>query len=86
MVRYDANGAAQVALRDSTSREWPVTLLSSPATRVFWLDQPHLDSETRHALSRAFDEASAYGVDARVAALAKLPVFLSSCSPVLCSR
>ncbi len=67
VVRYDTNGDARLAIRDSTSREWPVGRVSAPAKRIYWLDRPTMDGETRHALSRAFDEAAVYGVESRVA-------------------
>ena len=67
VVRYDSAGDARLSIRDSTSREWPVGPVSAPATRIFWLDGPRLDGETRHALSRAFDEAAGYGSDTKVA-------------------
>ena len=67
VVRYDSAGDASVSIRDSTSREWSVGPVSTPATRIFWLDGPRLDGDTRLALSRAFDEAAAYGADTKVA-------------------
>ncbi len=67
VVRYDSLGDATLALRDSTSREWKVGHVSGPATRIFWLDRPALDGDTRHALARAFSEAAGYGAESRVA-------------------
>ena len=67
VVRYDSAGDAHLSIRDRTSREWPVGPVSAPATRIFWLDGPHLDGETRHALTRAFDDAAGYGSDTKVA-------------------
>ena len=67
VVRYDMTGSAQLTIRDSTSREWPVGPVSAPATHIFWLDAPHVDGRTRNALSRAFDEAAGYGSDTKVA-------------------
>ncbi|MEP6732250.1 MAG: hypothetical protein ABJE10_16510 [bacterium] len=69
VVRYDSTGDASLSLRDSTSREWKVGHVSSPATRIYWLDRPALDGATRHALSRAFSEAAGYGAEHRVAML-----------------
>lgn len=69
VVRYDSTGGpARLSLRDSTSREWPVGPVSSPASRIFWLDRPPVDSATRIALSRAFDESSMYDETVRTAA------------------
>ncbi|MEP6999840.1 MAG: hypothetical protein ABI969_05145 [bacterium] len=67
VVRYDASGDARLSMRDSTSREWPIGPVSAPATHIFWLDGPRLDAPTRHALSRAFDEAASYGSETKVA-------------------
>ena len=78
VVRYDGAGDARMSLRDSTSREWPVGPVSSPATHIFWLDAPRFDPRTRRALTRAFDEASAYGADTKVASGARSSVFLAS--------
>jgi hypothetical protein len=67
VIRYDSSGTARLAIRDSTSREWPAGVVSSPARRIYWLDHPAVDRDTRHALTRAFDEARTYGEGARVA-------------------
>ncbi|MEP6618535.1 MAG: hypothetical protein ABJE47_04455 [bacterium] len=72
VVRYDPSGDGRLAIRDSTSREWPVATIASPATRVFWLDRPPVDSVTRHALAKAFQEAATYGDENRVASRASL--------------
>ncbi|MEO8334552.1 MAG: hypothetical protein ABI664_06245 [bacterium] len=78
VVRYDSTGDATLALRDSTSREWRVGHVSGPATRIYWLDRPALDGDTRHALARAFSEAAGYGADSRVAAVTGKRFFLAS--------
>jgi hypothetical protein len=66
VVRYDsAAGGARLALRDSTSREWAIARIPRPATRIFWLDRPPLDSAARRALARAFDESSLYDESVR---------------------
>lgn len=75
VVRYDDEGGARLAVRDSTSKEWPVAQVSSPAKRIYWLDRPVVDGDTRHALSRAFDEAAGYGVETRVASRRAPPLF-----------
>jgi hypothetical protein len=68
VVRYDSAAATgQLALRDSTSREWPVTRVPAPATRVFWLDSPAIDLAARSALARAFDESTLYDESLRTA-------------------
>jgi hypothetical protein len=74
VVRYDAtNGAAQLALRDSTSREWSLGRVPAPARRILWLDRPPLDSLWRRALDRAFDESSLYDETVRTAAFHPRP-------------
>jgi hypothetical protein len=67
VVRYESTGDARLSLRDSTSREWPIGRVSAPATRIFWLDRPGFDADTRRALIRAFDEAAAYGEGSTIA-------------------
>ncbi len=58
-------GAA--SLVDSTHRAWPIARLPVPARRIFWLDGDAVDSVTRSALARAFDEAALYSEDTRTA-------------------
>lgn len=61
VVHYDPDGGdAELALRDSTSREFTVGRVPAPATRIIWLDHPAIDATMRRALSRAFDEAILY--------------------------
>jgi hypothetical protein len=73
VVHYDTLGTAGLlALRDSTSREWPIGRVPAPAARIFWLDTPALDSTSRVALARAFDESSLYDDAVRTASL-RLP-------------
>ena len=36
-------------------------LVASSYVQIFWLDKPKLDAQTRHALARAFNDATAYG-------------------------
>ena len=67
VVRYDSTGAAILAIRDSLSREWSGGAISTPARRIYWLDRPAIDRDTRRALTRAFDEARSYGESNRVA-------------------
>jgi hypothetical protein len=72
VVHYDALGAGRLALRDSTSREWTIGRVPAPAVRIFWLDTPAIDSTSRVALARAFDESSLYDDAVRTASL-RLP-------------
>lgn len=69
VVRYDSlGGAARLFLRDDTSREFDVGDIPSPARRIIWLDHPSLDSLSRRALDRAFEESSLYDEAVRTAA------------------
>jgi hypothetical protein len=71
VVRYDSlNGAGELSIRDSTSREWSLGRVPAPATRILWLDRPALDSASRRALDRAFDESSLYDETVRTASFA----------------
>jgi hypothetical protein len=36
-------------------------LVASSFVQIFWLDKPRVDAQTRHALARAFNDATAYG-------------------------
>lgn len=68
VVRYDSlSGAARLTLRDSTSREFAVGSIPAPARRIIWLDHPSIDSLSRQALDRAFDESSLYDESVRTA-------------------
>jgi hypothetical protein len=70
VVHYDSlGGNARLGLRDSTSREWTVGYVPIPAARIFWLDKPAIDSTSRVALARAFDQSSLYDDAVRTAAL-----------------
>jgi hypothetical protein len=69
VVRYGSlDGAGELSIRDSTSREWSLGRVPAPATRILWLDRPPLDSASRRALDRAFDESSLYDETVRTAA------------------
>lgn len=60
VARYDSSAeTARISLTDRV-REWPVRAVAAPVLHVFWLDRPPMDSATRRALSRAFDEAATY--------------------------
>jgi hypothetical protein len=74
LVRYDSSASvARLLLRDSTSREWAVGRVPAPATRIYWLDHPAVDSLTRRALSRAFDESALYDEAVRSASMRVRP-------------
>ena len=67
VARSNDAGTATLFLRDSASREWPVGTVSTPATRIYWLDTPAIDAETRRALQKAFNDAASYGNDHLIA-------------------
>ena len=70
VARQDSSASAgRLLLRDSTSREWPVGTVPVPSTRIYWLDRPAVDSVTRRALDRAFDESALYDDEVRTASL-----------------
>ncbi len=59
---YDSTHKANtLALRDHRGREWKLGLIGSTYVQIFWLDRPRVDPKTRHALSRAFNDATTYG-------------------------
>lgn len=60
--RYDsARKANALAMRDRRGREWKLGMVASSYVQVFWLDKPAVDARTRHALARAFNDATTYG-------------------------
>ncbi|HST07265.1 MAG TPA: hypothetical protein VLJ83_03800 [Gemmatimonadaceae bacterium] len=59
---YDSTQKANaLSLRDRRGREWRLGYVASSFVQIFWLDKPRLDPQTRHALARAFNDATAYG-------------------------
>ncbi|MFL5468830.1 MAG: hypothetical protein ACJ8AE_03445 [Gemmatimonadaceae bacterium] len=59
---YDSvNKANSLAMRDRRGREWKLGYVASSFVQIFWLDKPRVDANTRHALARAFNDATAYG-------------------------
>jgi len=50
-----------LALRDRRGREWRLGLVPTSFVQIFWLDKPRIDPQTRHALARAFNDATTYG-------------------------
>lgn len=50
-----------LSLRDRGGREWRLGMVASSFVQIFWLDKPRVDAQTRHALARAFNDATAYG-------------------------
>ncbi|HVE77470.1 MAG TPA: hypothetical protein VNA89_01340 [Gemmatimonadaceae bacterium] len=67
-ARLDSAGeGASLALRDSTGRVWEGGSIPAAPSQVYWLDPAVVDSTTRRALARAFDEAALYSEEARTA-------------------
>jgi hypothetical protein len=72
IARYDtARSETVVALRDLRGHEWPLGYVDSRLPRIFWLDQPRVDSRLRAALSHAFDNAREHDEDAQFVRLRK---------------
>jgi len=62
IAHYDSvHKANALSLRDRRGREWRLALVASSFVQIFWLDKPRVDAKTRHALARAFNDATAYG-------------------------
>ena len=60
--RYDSTHRMNaLAIRDRGGREWRLGLVATSFVQIFWLDKPRVDPQTRHALARAFNDATAYG-------------------------
>lgn len=72
-VRDTADSVLDVTVTDSTHHVWRVGRVHEPLRHVFWLDRPATDSTTRRALDRAFNDATFYDDDVRVAGLARTP-------------
>ena len=67
LVRHGESGDSAMMVLLSGPREWGVAALPLPVQRIEWLDAPPVDSATRRALRRAFDEAVLYDPSARIA-------------------
>ena len=59
-------GVARLTLRDSTRRDWRVAAVAAPVWRVLWLDAG-VNTDDRKALKRAFNDASMYSDNSRIA-------------------
>ena len=75
-TRYSVNALVDsggdsmlLTLADSAGTSWTAARLPAGAGQIFWLDEPALDSASRRALARAFDEAVFYSDEARSASL-----------------
>ncbi len=61
----DEGDRARVVLRDGNHNEWVAGTVTAPVQHVYWLDR--VNAETRKALRRAFNDASMYSDDTRIA-------------------
>lgn len=52
-----------IILRDLRGNEWPLGHVDSRLPRIFWLDQPRVDTRLRSALAQAFEDARADDAD-----------------------
>ena len=70
LARLDtADSVADVTLVDPVAqRTFAVAQVHTPLRRVYWLDDPPIDSTTRRALNHAFNDAALYDDNVRVAA------------------
>jgi hypothetical protein len=83
VARYESGGLVRLLLRQEAgnagvgdergaAREWQLGRVTPPVQRVYWFDQPPVDSSTRAALERAFDDADRYELELPVAPLPPL--------------
>lgn len=69
-ARYDSASAGYTLLLRAPHAagergEWTLGRVQGPVRQLYWLDEPPLDSTTRRALARAFDESALYSDEAR---------------------
>jgi hypothetical protein len=62
----DDGDVARLVVRDSNHRDWRVGTVGAPVWRVIWLDAT-VKPDDRKALKRAFNDASMYAEDSRIA-------------------
>jgi hypothetical protein len=62
----DDGDTARLTVRDSSRRDWRVAVVQAPVWRVIWLDA-RVSADDRKALKRAFNDASMYSDDSRIA-------------------
>ena len=67
IARWDEErGESEMVLRDLRGNEWPLGSVGSRLPRIFWLDEPRVDTKLRSALAHAFDEARADEFDTQL--------------------
>jgi hypothetical protein len=84
IARYDEPADVVLLSMMTASREWPISSVPPPVQRIEWLDAPPVDSVTRQALRRAFDEAVLYDPSVRIvrgSSSSTAPVRLASAAP-----
>lgn len=59
---------SRLVVRDAMRRDWPVGAVTGAIQHVIWLDAS-VDADSRKALRKAFNDASGYSEETRVAAL-----------------
>jgi hypothetical protein len=60
VARWDSERReTAIILRDRRGREWALGFVDSRIPRVFWLDEPRVDTKVRSALATAFEDARA---------------------------
>jgi hypothetical protein len=74
----DERGESEVLLRDMRGHEWPVGYVDARMPRIYWLDEPRVDSRLRNALVSAFDEARADDFDTQLVQHREKGVVLAS--------
>jgi hypothetical protein len=68
LARGDSTGdLVTLVLLDTAATEWRAARVPPPVHRIFWLDRPPIDSVSRRALSRAFQDAALYSEGTRIA-------------------
>jgi hypothetical protein len=76
---YDTtSGPVRLSLVDSTHHEYTIGGVSAPVHRIYWLDEPRLDTAVRTALTRAFDEAASYDDETRATASRSVTAHLAA--------
>ena len=66
IARYDEPTDVVRLSMLAENRQWPIASVPPPVQRIEWLDAPPIDSMTRQALRRAFDEAVLYDPSVRI--------------------
>jgi hypothetical protein len=58
IARFDPDRAqTEMILKDARRHVWRLGWVNSPVPRIFWLDEPRIDSRVRTAIAQAFEGA-----------------------------